>query len=56
MKTTHTLEVAGSDPDLRRPGALPAADGTSPLLLVGQPMDASGFGTLAVPLPATGRS
>ncbi|MGV8979489.1 MAG: alpha/beta fold hydrolase [Cellulomonas sp.] len=32
-------------------GPLPPADGTPPLLLVGQPMDASGFATLAAHFP-----
>ncbi|GEK23264.1 alpha/beta fold hydrolase [Cellulomonas xylanilytica] len=45
--TTHTLDVPGATLTYDVRGALPAADGRLPLLLVGQPMDASGFGTLA---------
>lgn len=45
--TTHTLHTDGAEivHDIR--GPLPTADGRPPLLLVGQPMDASGFTTLA---------
>lgn len=45
--TTHTLEVPGATLTYDVRGPLPTADGTPPLLLIGQPMDASGFGTLA---------
>jgi pimeloyl-ACP methyl ester carboxylesterase len=47
MKTTHTLEIADVDLVYDVHGTLPAADGRRPLLMVGQPMDAGGFGTLA---------
>ncbi|KQR10378.1 alpha/beta fold hydrolase [Cellulomonas sp. Leaf334] len=50
-KTTQTLDVPGATLAYDVRGALPAADGRLPLLLVGQPMDASGFGTLASWLP-----
>jgi pimeloyl-ACP methyl ester carboxylesterase len=51
MTTTHTLETAEADIvyDLR--GPLPTADGRPPLFMIGQPMDASGFTTLASHLP-----
>lgn len=45
--TAHTLDVPGATLVYDVRGALPTADGQPPLLLVGQPMDASGFGTLA---------
>lgn len=45
--TTHFLEVEGATLAYDVRGPLPTADGTPALLLVGQPMDASGFGTLA---------
>jgi pimeloyl-ACP methyl ester carboxylesterase len=47
MTTTHMLETAGADIayDVRSP--LPTADGRPPLFMIGQPMDASGFDTLA---------
>ncbi|WP_258726501.1 alpha/beta hydrolase [Cellulomonas sp. NS3] len=44
---THTLEVPGATLTYDVRGPLPTADGTPPLLLIGQPMDAAGFGTLA---------
>ena len=49
--TTHTLETAeaGIAYDVR--GPLPTADGRPPLFMIGQPMDASGFGTLASHFP-----
>jgi len=49
--TTHTLDVPGATLTYDVRGALPATDGQLPLLLIGQPMDASGFGTLASLLP-----
>jgi pimeloyl-ACP methyl ester carboxylesterase len=49
--TTHVLGTPGVDLVHDVHGPLPAADGRPPLLLVGQPMDASGFGTLASLLP-----
>ncbi|WP_456789638.1 alpha/beta fold hydrolase [Cellulomonas sp. P5_C5] len=51
MKTTHTLDAPGATLTYDVRGPLPAADGQVPLLLVGQPMDASGFGTLASHFP-----
>src|SRR5690625_3894652 len=48
---TRTLDVPGATLTYDVRGPLPAAGGTPPLLLVGQPMDASGFGTLASLLP-----
>ncbi len=45
--TTRTLEVPGAVLTYDVRGPLPAADGVPPLLMVGQPMDAAGFGTLA---------
>jgi len=47
MTTTHTLESAEVDLVYDVHGPLPTADGRRPLLMVGQPMDAGGFGTLA---------
>jgi pimeloyl-ACP methyl ester carboxylesterase len=51
MTTTHMLETAeaGIAYDVR--GPLPAADGRPPLVMIGQPMTASGFDTLASYLP-----
>lgn len=45
--TAHTLDVPGATLAYDVRGPLPTADGQPPLLLVGQPMDATGFGTLA---------
>ena len=45
--TTRTLDVPGATITYDVRGALPATDGPVPLLFIGQPMDASGFGTLA---------
>ncbi len=47
MTTTHTLKTPECDIayDVRSP--LPTADGRPPLFMVGQPMTAGGFGTLA---------
>ncbi len=47
MTTTHTLETAQADLTYDVHGPLPTADGRPPLLMIGQPMDASGFRTLA---------
>ncbi|UWZ59582.1 alpha/beta hydrolase [Dactylosporangium aurantiacum] len=47
MPTTHILETAGADLAYDVHGPLPAADGPRPLFMIGQPMDASGFTTLA---------
>lgn len=45
--TQHTLDVPGASIVYDVRGPLPAADGEPPLLLIGQPMDATGFVTLA---------
>ncbi|MFD2091285.1 alpha/beta fold hydrolase [Blastococcus deserti] len=49
--STLTLEVPGACLAYDVHGPLPPADGQPPLLMVGQPMDASGFGTLASLFP-----
>jgi hypothetical protein len=49
--TTHTLETAGADIAYDVHGPLPTADGRPPLFMIGQPMDASGFATLASHFP-----
>jgi pimeloyl-ACP methyl ester carboxylesterase len=51
MTTTHILETpeAGIAYDVH--GPLPTADGQPPLLMIGQPMTADGFATLASHLP-----
>ena len=51
MTTTHRLETdeAGIAYDVH--GPLPTADGRPPLFMIGQPMDASGFGALASHFP-----
>ena len=51
MKTTHTLELADAAIAYDVRGPLPAAGGRPPLLMIGQPMDASGFGALASHFP-----
>lgn len=48
---TQTLELLGVDLVFDVRGQLPTADGRRPLFLVGQPMDATGFRTLASLLP-----
>jgi hypothetical protein len=55
MTTTHMLETAGVEIAYDVRGPLPTADGRSPLFLIGQPMDASGFETLGVTLPGPDR-
>ena len=40
---THTLNLADAALVYDVHGPLPTADGRPPLLLIGQPMDASGF-------------
>ena len=45
--TQRTLDVPGAVIVYDVHGPLPTADGAPPLLCVGQPMDATGFGTLA---------
>ena len=44
---THTLETSGASIVYDVRGPLPTADGRPPLMMIGQPMDASGFGALA---------
>src|SRR3954469_3312950 len=51
MTTTHILETAGADIAYDVEGPVPTADGRPPLLMIGQPMTASGFGTLAGHFP-----
>jgi pimeloyl-ACP methyl ester carboxylesterase len=48
---TRTLETADADIVYDVQGPLPTADGRPPLLMIGQPMDASGFRTLASYFP-----
>ncbi|CAL9321131.1 alpha/beta fold hydrolase [Streptomyces sp. SudanB66_2053] len=48
---THTLETAGADLVYDVRGPLPANAGRPPLMMIGQPMDASGFATLASRFP-----
>src|SRR6476660_2045872 len=45
--TTHVLETNEVDIAYDVNGPLPTADGRPPLVMIGQPMTASGFGTLA---------
>jgi len=51
MTTTHLLETPEADIAYDVHGPLPTADGRPPLVMIGQPMDASGFATLASHLP-----
>jgi pimeloyl-ACP methyl ester carboxylesterase len=51
MTTTHTLETAEAGIAYDVHGPLPTADGRPPLFMIGQPMDASGFATLASHFP-----
>jgi pimeloyl-ACP methyl ester carboxylesterase len=51
MTTTRTLELADADIVYDVHGPLPAADGRPPLLMIGQPMTAAGFGALASHFP-----
>jgi pimeloyl-ACP methyl ester carboxylesterase len=51
MTTTHTLQTAEADIVYDVHGPLPTADGRPPLLMIGQPMGASGFGALASHFP-----
>ncbi|WUH98463.1 alpha/beta hydrolase [Spirillospora sp. NBC_00431] len=44
---TKTLQIPGVDLVYDVHGPLPTADGRPPLFMIGQPMDAVGFGTLA---------
>jgi pimeloyl-ACP methyl ester carboxylesterase len=47
MTTMHTLTTDGADVVYDVHGPLPTADGRPPLFMVGQPMTAAGFATLA---------
>jgi pimeloyl-ACP methyl ester carboxylesterase len=49
--TTHLLPTAGADIAYDVHGPLPTADGRPPLFMIGQPMDATGFTTLASHFP-----
>jgi Predicted hydrolases or acyltransferases (alpha/beta hydrolase superfamily) len=51
MTTTHMLETAEVDIAYDVRGPLPTTDGRPPLFMIGQPMDASGFATLASHFP-----
>jgi pimeloyl-ACP methyl ester carboxylesterase len=51
IKTTHTLQTAETDLVYDIHGPLPTADGRPLLFMIGQPMDASGFQTLASHFP-----
>src|SRR6185503_19718477 len=51
MTTTLMLETAQVDIVYDVHGRLPTADGRPPLFMIGQPMDASGFGALASYFP-----
>jgi pimeloyl-ACP methyl ester carboxylesterase len=51
MPTTHTLQTAGAEIVYDVHGPLPTADGRPPLFMIGQPMDAGGFGALASHFP-----
>jgi pimeloyl-ACP methyl ester carboxylesterase len=47
MTNTHTLETSEADLVYEVRGPLPTADGRPPLFMIGQPMEAGGFATLA---------
>src|SRR4029077_20905807 len=49
--TTHKLETSGADIVYDVRGPLPTAGGRPPLFMIGQPMDAGGFATLASYFP-----
>lgn len=51
MMTTHVLETAGAGVAYDVRGPLPTADGRPPLFMIGQPMTAAGFATLASYFP-----
>ena len=51
MTTTRMLETVEVDVAYDVHGPLPTADGRPPLLMIGQPMDAAGFETLASHFP-----
>jgi pimeloyl-ACP methyl ester carboxylesterase len=49
--TTHVLQTAEAEIAYDVRGPLPTVDGRPPLFMIGQPMDASGFETLASYFP-----
>lgn len=49
--TTHVLHLPEADLAYDVHGPLPTADGRPPLVVIGQPMDATGFRSLATELP-----
>lgn len=51
MTTAHTLRTAEVDLAYDVHGPLPTAGASPPLIMIGQPMDASGFGALASRFP-----
>ena len=51
MTTTHVLDTAEVEIAYDVDGSLPTVDGRPPLFMIGQPMDASGFATLASHFP-----
>jgi pimeloyl-ACP methyl ester carboxylesterase len=51
MTTMQLLDTAGADIAYDVHGPLPTTDGRPPLLMIGQPMEASGFGSLASHFP-----
>src|SRR6478735_11833013 len=51
MKKTHTLKTADADLVYDVHGPLPTTDGRPPLFMIGQPMTAGGFATLASYFP-----
>src|SRR5215210_4198897 len=51
MSTMRILETAEADIAYDVHGPLPTADGRPPLLMIGQPMAAGGFSTLASHFP-----
>jgi pimeloyl-ACP methyl ester carboxylesterase len=51
MTTTHMLETPGAAIAYDVRGPLPTVDGRPPLFMIGQPMDAGGFATLASHFP-----
>ncbi len=51
MTTTHILHTDGAEIAYDVHGPLPTADGRPPLVMIGQPMTAGGFGALASHFP-----
>ena len=51
MTSDRTLDVPGATIVYDVHGPLPTEDGRPPLMMIGQPMDASGFGALASQFP-----